>query len=76
MNTGLRDQKLCGLKWSWEQRVPELDSPGIQRTVLLLPSVKNKNKQACVVVLNDRVQAIVEKMRGKHPVYVFTWVNG
>jgi integrase len=75
LNTGLRDQELCGLKWSWEQRVPEPDSPGIQRTVFVLPAVKNKNRQARVVVLNDRAQAIVEKMRGQHPVYVFTWVN-
>jgi integrase len=75
LNTGLRDQELCGLKWNWEQRVPELDSPGIQRSVFLLPAVKNKNRPARVVVLNDRAQAIVEKMRGQHPVYVFTWVN-
>jgi integrase len=75
LNTGLRDQELCGLKWNWEQRVPELDSPGIQRSVFVLPAVKNKNRQARVVVLNDRAQAIVEKMRGQHPVYVFTWVK-
>jgi hypothetical protein len=38
--------------------------------------VKNKNRQARVVVLNDRAQAIVEKMRGQHPVYVFTcWLR-
>jgi integrase len=55
--------------------VPELDSPGIQRSVFVLPAVKNKNRQARVVVLNDRAQAIVEKMRGQHPVYVLTWVN-
>jgi len=75
LNTGLRDQELCGLKWNWEQRVPELDSPGIQHSVSILPAVKNKNRQARVVVLNERAQAIVEKMRGQHPVYVFTWVN-
>jgi integrase len=75
LNTGLRDQELCGLQWSWEHRVPELDSPGIQPTVFVLPSVKSKDKQTRVVVLNDRAQAIVENMRGQHPVYVFTWVN-
>jgi len=26
VNTGLRDQELCGLKWAWEQRVPEPNS--------------------------------------------------
>lgn len=41
----------------------------------MLPVVKNKNRQARVVVLNDTAQAIVEKMLGQHPVYVFTWVN-
>jgi hypothetical protein len=25
--------------------------------------------------LNDAAQAIVERKRGQHPVYVFTWVN-
>jgi integrase len=43
--------------------------------VFALAAVKNKNRQARVVVLNARAQAIVEKMRGQHPVYVFTWVN-
>lgn len=75
VNTGLRDQELCGLKWSWEQRIPELDSPGIQRTVFILPTVKNKNRLARVVVLNDAAQAIVERKRGQHPVYVFTRIN-
>jgi hypothetical protein len=57
-------------------RVPELDSPpGSQRTVFVLPPVKNKNRQARVVVLNDAAQTIVERKRGQHPVYVFTWVN-
>jgi len=75
VNTGLRDQELCGLKWAWEHRVPELDSPGIQRSVFVLPAVKNKNRQARVVVLNDAAQAIVERKRGQHPIYVFTWLN-
>lgn len=75
VNTGLRDQELCGLQWSWEQRVPELDSGSIKRTVFVLPSRKNKNKQARVVVLNDTAQSIVEEMRGQHLVHVFTWVN-
>ena len=37
VNTGLRDHELCGLKWVWEHRVPELDTPGIQRSVLREP---------------------------------------
>jgi integrase len=75
VNTGLRDQELCGLQWDWEHRVPELDAPGIKRSVFVLPAVKNKNRQARVVVLNDPAQAIIERKRGQHPVYVFTWTN-
>jgi len=75
LNTGLRDQELCDLRWEWEIRVPELDSNGIQRSVFVLPTKKNKNKQARVVVLNDVAQAIIERKRGQHPVHVFTWVN-
>ncbi len=75
VNTGLRDQELCGLQWAWEHRVPELDAPGIRRSVFVLPAVKNKNRQARVVVLNDVAQAIIERKRGQHPVYVFTWTN-
>jgi integrase len=69
----LRDQELCDLKWEWEIRVPELDSNGIQRSVFVLPT--KKNKQARVVVLNDVAQAIIERKRGQHPVHMFTWVN-
>jgi integrase len=75
INAGPRDQECCGLKWDWEVRVPELDSNGIERTVFLLPAKRNKNKQPRVLMLNDVAQAIIEEMRGKHPVYVFTWVN-
>jgi integrase len=76
VNSGLRDQGICGLKWSWEQRVPELDSNGFKRTVFVLPRRNNqKSKQPAVVILNDVAQAIVDKYRGQNPIYVFTWVD-
>ena len=75
VNTGLRVQELCGLKWEWEQRIPELDTPEIKRTVFVLPETVTKNKEARIVVLNDIAQSIVEEVRGQHPVYVFTWLN-
>jgi hypothetical protein len=55
--------------------VPELDSPGIRRSVFVLPAVKNKNRQARVVVLNDAAQGILQRKRGQHPICVFTWLN-
>ena len=75
VNTGLRDQELCSLRWSWERHVPELDSNGIKRSVFLLPRRRNKNKQPRVVMLNDVAQAIIEDVRGEHPEHVFTWLN-
>ncbi|MEJ1962817.1 MAG: hypothetical protein WDO56_15215 [Gammaproteobacteria bacterium] len=39
------------------------------------PALRGGYKQARVVVLHDTAQAIVEEMRGQHPVHVFTWVN-
>jgi integrase len=75
VNTGLRDQELCSLQWSWEQRVPELDTPELKRSVFVLPSTSVKNRQARAVILNDVAQSVLEEVRGEHPVYVFTWEN-
>ena len=75
VNTGLRDQELCNLQWSWEQRVPELDTPEIKRSVFVLPSTSVKNRQARAVILNDVAQSVLEEVRGEHPVYVFTWAD-
>jgi hypothetical protein len=44
--------------------------------VFVLPKRKNqKSKQPAVAILNDVAQRIVDKYRGQHPVYVFTWVD-
>jgi integrase len=75
VNTGLRDQELCNLRWGWEQRVPELDTPEIRRSVFVLPATSVKNRQARAVILNDVAQSVLEEVRGEHPVYVFTWEN-
>lgn len=45
VNTGLRDKELCGLQWSWEQRVPELDSGNI-KTHGVRPSFTKGQEQA------------------------------
>jgi integrase len=72
VNTGLRDQELCRLQWSWEIRVPELDTPTLKRSVFVLPADFVKGKRARVVILNDFAQAILEDVRGQHRRYVFT----
>jgi integrase len=75
VNTGVRARELYSLRWEWEQRIPELDTPEMKRTVFVLPETVTKNQEARVVVLNDIAQSIVEEVRGQHPTYVFTWLN-
>jgi integrase len=76
VNTGLRDQELCRLQWTWEVRIPELDTPTVKRSVFVLPADFVKGKRARVVVLNDCAQAILEEFRGQHRRYVFTSKRG
>ena len=75
VNTGVRARELYSLRWEWEQRIPELDTPEMKRTVFVLPETVTKNQEARVVVLNDIAQSVVEEVRGQHPTHVFTWLN-
>jgi len=69
LNTGARDEVVCGLKWEWEISIPELG-----RSVFDVPreNVKGR-KRSRVLVCNSVAQSIIEGQRGKHPVYVFTY---
>ena len=67
VNTGLRSAELCGLRWSWEIQVPELDT-----SVFMLPEEMTKNGEERIVVLNRIARSVVESERGKHREYVFT----
>lgn len=66
LNTGLRDNNVCGLKWQWEQRIRELN-----RSVFIIPASEFKTGVPHVVVLNDTAWSIVEAQRKKHKVWVF-----
>lgn len=68
LNSGARDDNVCGLKWAWERRVPELD-----RSVFVIPAEKFKGKRAHVLVLNNAAWRIIEECRGAHDEYVFVW---
>lgn len=76
VNTGLRNQEICKLQWSWEIRVPELDTTTLKRSVFVLPADFVKGKRARVLVLNDCAQAILEQVRGQHRRFVFTRQDG
>ncbi|MET0013032.1 MAG: site-specific integrase [Sedimenticola sp.] len=68
VNSGCREQEVCGLRWEWEIPVPELET-----SVFLIPGTRVKNREDRLVILNDVAQSVVESVRGQHSEYVFTY---
>ena len=66
VNTGLREQEVCRLRWDWEVKVPELET-----SVFVIPGERVKNGEERLVVLNRVGKSAIERMRGLHPVHVF-----
>lgn len=73
VNTGLRDQEICKLRWEWEVVVQELET-----SVFVLPARRagGKNKQDRSLVLNKIARNVVEEQRDKDPEWVFPGPNG
>lgn len=67
INTGLRENEVCELRWSWEEDVPELNT-----TVFIVPGEYTKNGCPRPVALNEYAKSIVETCRGRHPTHVFS----
>jgi integrase len=70
VNTGLRDDNICGLRWDWERVIPEL-----KRSVFVVPASEYKGKRPHVAILNDVAMKVIESCRGVHSEYVFTYRN-
>ncbi len=68
VNTGTREQEVCGLRWEWEVPVPELGT-----SVFLIPASHVKNREERLVALNDVAGSVLGECRGIHPHYVFTY---
>jgi integrase len=68
VNTGARDENVCGLRWEWEVPVPEL-----KRSVFVVPPEFFKSGRQHVLVLNDVAWSIVQRCRGEHGEFVFTY---
>jgi integrase len=66
VNTGLREQEVCKLRWDYEVKVPELNT-----SVFIIPGERIKNGEERLVVLNRVAKSVVESVRGRHPVFVF-----
>ncbi|MGC4075456.1 MAG: tyrosine-type recombinase/integrase [Rubrivivax sp.] len=58
LNTGARDDNICGLRWEWERPVTEL-----KRSVFLIPAAEFKSKRPHVLILNDAAWHLVEECR-------------
>lgn len=69
LNTGARDEVVCGLKWEWEIPIPEL---GVSVFDIPRENVKGR-KRGRVLVCNTVAQSVIEAQRGKHDVYVFPY---
>lgn len=68
LNTGCRDQEICHLRWQWEVPVPELNT-----SVFVIPKGFTKGKRDRLIVLNRVARDIVERLRGNHPEFVFSY---
>ena len=68
VNTGCRDQEICGLRWDWEVRVTELGT-----SMFLIPGTQVKNAEERLIVLNRLAASVVEEVRGQHPEFVFAY---
>jgi integrase len=66
VNTGTREQEVCGLKWADEVQVPELNT-----SVFIIEGDKVKNEQDRLIVLNRVARSVIDSVRGQHPEYVF-----
>lgn len=68
VNTGCREQEVCGLKWDWEIKVPELHT-----SVFLIPGEVVKNREDRLVVLNRVAKSVVEDLRSNDSEFVFAY---
>ena len=68
VNTGCRDQEICGLRWEWEVQVPELGT-----SVFIVPGLRVKNGADRLVALNRIARSVVDARRGVDRAFVFTY---
>ena len=70
VNTGTREQEVCGLRREWEMPVPALDT-----SVFIVPGENVKNGEDRLIVLNRVAKSVIEEVRGAHPEFVFTYAR-
>ena len=65
VNTGLREQEVVNLRWSWEVPVPELDT-----SVFIMPRSYVKNGLDRYVVLNRVAKSVINDRPSGHAEFV------
>ena len=78
INTELREQCICWIRWDWEVEIPELNSsifitPGRKKEYADGVWTGEKNKEDQIVVLNRVAISVINAQRGKHDDYVFPY---
>jgi len=68
LNTGLRDQEICGLRWDSECKINGIDS-----FVFVIEDIDAKNNKERIVVLNATARNLVNAKRGNESDYVFDY---
>jgi integrase len=66
VNTGLRDEEVCQLRWEWEHEVV-----GYDVSVFIIPGGMVKNTEDRLVILNQVAKRIVDKRRNNQSDWVF-----
>lgn len=59
VNTGLRQNEVCRLRWDWKVRVPELDT-----TLFIILEWLAKNGEERIVILNEIALGVIARQRG------------
>ena len=68
LNTGLRDQEICGMKWDDECKLS-----GIDKSVFIISEERAKNEHERIVPLNSIAQSIINGRRNNNSEYVFAF---
>jgi integrase len=66
LNTGLRDQEICGMKWGNEFQIN-----GLNTSVFVISEDRAKNERERIVPLNSILQAIINSRRSHQGEFVF-----
>ena len=72
LNTGVRENVICSLRWAWEARVPISRDQTISVFVVPREHVKGRKTER-IIVCNSAAQSIVDGQRGLHSEHVFCW---